>query len=156
MLEVTIRDESFTDWPALLDLIRRAFAYMAPRIDPPSSMRLLTDQSIAEKAEAETLLLARDGEKLVGCVFLRDMGEAMYMGKLAVDPAVQGSGAGRALVKRAVDYCREAGKRRIELESRIELTEVHDFFRRQGFRETGRTTHAGYTRPTAIVMTLDL
>lgn len=156
MLEVTIRDENFPDWPALLDLIRRAFAYMAPRIDPPSSMRLLTEQSIAEKAEAETLLLARDGEKLVGCVFLRDMGEAMYMGKLAVDPAVQGSGAGRALVKRAVDYCREAGKRRIELESRIELTEVHDFFRRQGFRETGRTTHAGYTRPTAIVMTLDL
>lgn len=156
MLEVTIRDESFTDWPALLDLIRRAFAYMAPRIDPPSSMRLLTEQSIAEKAEAETLLLARDGEKLVGCVFLRDMGEAMYMGKLAVDAAVQGSGAGRALVKRAVDYCREAGKRRIELESRIELTEVHDFFRRHGFRETGRTTHAGYTRPTAIVMTLDL
>lgn len=156
MLEVSLRDENFTDWPALLDLIRRAFAYMAPRIDPPSSARLLTEQSIAEKADAETLLLAHDGEKLVGCVFLRDMGEAMYMGKLAVDPAVQGSGAGRALVKRAVDYCREAGKRRIELESRIELTEVHDFFRRQGFRETGRTTHAGYTRPTAIVMTLDL
>ena len=156
MVEVTIRDASFTDWPALLDLIRRAFAYMAPRIDPPSSLRLLDEATIATKAAVETLLLARQGEILVGCVFLRDEGEAMYMGKLAVDPAVQHSGAGRALVARAVDYSREQGKTRIELESRIELSEVHDFFRRQGFRQTGTTSHKGYDHPTAIVMQIDL
>ncbi|MAL78543.1 MAG: GNAT family N-acetyltransferase [Sneathiella sp.] len=156
MVDIAIRDEKFDDWPQLLALIRHAFAYMEARIDPPSSLRLLDEQTIAEKAQAETLLLAYEEGRLIGCVFLRDLGETMYLGKLAVDPAAQQSGIGRALVDHALSHCRSRAKRRIMLESRVELSEVHDFFRRQGFRQTGTTAHTGYDRPTAIVMEIEL
>ncbi|RUY90914.1 GNAT family N-acetyltransferase, partial [Mesorhizobium sp. M7A.F.Ca.CA.003.01.2.1] len=34
----------------------------------------------------------------------------------------------------------------------IELTANHAAFARLGFRETGRTAHDGYARPTSITM----
>ncbi|TIV92899.1 MAG: GNAT family N-acetyltransferase, partial [Mesorhizobium sp.] len=47
---------------------------------------------------------------------------------------------------------RARGKDAIELQSRIELTANHAAFARLGFRETGRTAHAGYDRSTSITM----
>ncbi len=156
MITVSTCNEDFQDWPRLVAILQEAFAYMEARIDPPSSQRLLNEQTIAEKAQTETLLLAYEEARLIGCVFLRDLGETMYLGKLAVDPAAQQSGIGRALVDHALFYCRSRAKKRIMLESRVELSEVHDFFRRQGFRQTGTTAHTGYDRPTAIVMEIEL
>jgi GNAT superfamily N-acetyltransferase len=156
MIKVAVMDEGFAEWGSLLKLLFDAFAYMETRIDPPSSLHLLNEETIIQKAAEETLLLGRKGDRLVGCCFLRDMGEKMYLGKLAVDPSVQLSGIGLALVNAAIDFCRAEGKRRIELQSRVELTEVHEFFRRRGFRQTGTTAHEGYDRPTSITMQLEL
>jgi hypothetical protein len=47
---------------------------------------------------------------------------------------------------------REGGKDAIELQTRIELTANHAAFARLGFRETERTAHPGYDRPTSITM----
>ena len=41
-------DETFGDWDALLALILTSFAYMQPRIDPPSSASA-PDASIADR-----------------------------------------------------------------------------------------------------------
>ena len=43
------------DWPALLALIARAFAYMEGRIDPPSSLHRLTPQGLAASGEVWVL-----------------------------------------------------------------------------------------------------
>jgi N-acetylglutamate synthase-like GNAT family acetyltransferase len=156
MVTVTVKEEGFSDWQALLALLFEAFTYMECRIDPPSSLHLLNEETIAQKATEETLLLARDGGRLVGCCFLKNLGEKMYLGKLAVDPKAQHSGIGIAVVNSAIDLCRTRGKKLIELQSRIELVEVHDFFRRCGFRQSGTTAHEGYDRPTSITMQLEL
>jgi hypothetical protein len=50
------------------------------------------------------------------------------------------------------DLARERGKDAIELQTRIELTTNHAAFARLGFRESGRTAHEGYDRPTSITM----
>jgi len=42
--------DDFSDWSLLLDLLLAAFAGMAGRIDPPSSVLGLTPATLAEKA----------------------------------------------------------------------------------------------------------
>ncbi len=136
------------DWPAVLALIHRAFAYMEPRIDPPSSLHRLTPQGLAR--------MARDGELWVlgappmACMVLTPEPDALYLGKVAVDPPLQGRGTGRALVALAEDRARALAKPVLRLQARVELTELHAFYLRLGFTETARTAHPGYARPTSI------
>jgi GNAT superfamily N-acetyltransferase len=142
----------FQDWQNLLALIRCAFAYMDGVIEPPSSAHLLTPDLLRDKALVETIFVAFWGERLVGCVALDDRGDRLYLGKLAVEPGLQGRGIGRLLVDAAEQFARAEGKPAIELQTRVELTGNHKAFARLGFVETGRTAHAGYDRPTSITM----
>ncbi len=156
MVDIVMADEEFEDWQALLSLLQDAFAYMEARIDPPSSLRLLNTKTIIDKAREETLLLAWEGSRLVGCCFLKDMDGKIYLGKLAIDPQTQKSGVGGLLVEFAKTVTKSRNRKIIELQSRVELTEVHEFFRRHGFRQTGTNAHKGYDRPTSITMQLEL
>ncbi|RWC90607.1 MAG: GNAT family N-acetyltransferase [Mesorhizobium sp.] len=130
----------------------RAFAFMDGIIDPPSSAHLLTADALRAKALRETGFLALDGDSIVGCVFALERADGLYVGKLAVAPDRQGRGIGRRLMQAAEDLARSRGKAAIELETRIELTANHAAFARLGFRETERTAHDGYDRPTSITM----
>lgn len=141
---------AFGNWSGLLALIRRAFAYMDGRIDPPSSALALTPAALQRKAEVETVLLAWVDGRLAGCAFLADRGDHFYLGKLAVEPELQGRGVGKALMHAVEAHARAAGKPRIELQTRIELTGNQQAFTSQGYRETARTAHQGFCRPTSI------
>ncbi|MBV8651516.1 MAG: GNAT family N-acetyltransferase [Alphaproteobacteria bacterium] len=151
---ITIRcaPADFADWESVGALIREAFAYMEGRIDPPSSALRLTAQSMAEDAAKGALLLAEQGGALVGCVFVRPKGDALYIGKLAVRPGLQGQGIGKVLVTAARAEARALGIAMLELQTRIELTENHAAFARMGFVKSGETMHEGYNRPTSITM----
>ena len=140
----------FDRWPDLLDLILRSFAFMDGVIDPPSSAHRLTPASLAEKTAKEFCFVARKDGRLVGCVFAREHGDALYVGKLAVDQAEQHNGIGRRLIAAVEDLALRLRKPALELETRVELTSNRAFFWRMGFVEVGRTAHAGYDRPTSI------
>ncbi len=142
----------FADWDAVRALIQGAFAYMDGRIDPPSSARLLSRESMAADAAAGALLLAKAAGELVGCLFLRPMDDALYLGKLAVRPGLNGSGIGRALVDAARDEAVKRDLGTLELSVRIELTENHAAFAHMGFVKTAETAHPGYDRPTSLTM----
>jgi ribosomal protein S18 acetylase RimI-like enzyme len=133
------------DWPALLALISRAFASMEGRIDPPSSLHRLTPQGLAVSGEVWVM-----GQPAVACMVLKPVDGALYLGKLAVDPALQGRGLGRQMVARAEDRARELGLDRLELETRVELTENHRFYLRLGFTEVSRSAHPGFERSTSV------
>jgi GNAT superfamily N-acetyltransferase len=142
----------FGDWERVRALILAAFAYMETRIDPPSSALRLTAQSMKADADKGALLLAeRDGD-LVGCVFAQTKGDALYIGKLAVRPGLQGEGIGRKLVDAARAEARRLGLGMLELQTRVELTENHATFARMGFVKTGESAHQGFDRPTSITM----
>jgi ribosomal protein S18 acetylase RimI-like enzyme len=133
------------DWPALLALISRAFASMEGRIDPPSSLHRLTPQGLATSGEVWVM-----GQPAIACMVLKPMDGALYLGKLAVEPALQGRGLGRQMVARAEDRAREMGFDRLELETRVELVENHRFYLAFGFSEVGRSAHPGFERPTSV------
>ncbi len=143
----------FSRWDDLLELILSAFAYMNGRIDPPSSALALTAGSLRQKAEQEIAFIVRDGTALLGCVFCRpEPPDALYIGKFAVHPDVQGKGIGGLLLKAATRTARTLDLPRLRLETRIELTENHATFQRWGFTRTGEKAHPGFTRVTSIEM----
>jgi GNAT superfamily N-acetyltransferase len=146
-------DERFGDWDALLALILTSFAYMQPRIDPPSSALQLTRQSLMEKARAEKAYAAVESDGLLGCIFCRpEPPDCLYIGKLAVAPDVQGKGIGRLLLQAAEAHAAACGLPWLRLETRIELTENHRVFAKWGFVQIAEGCHPGFTRPTFVEM----
>ena len=146
----------FDRWQDLLDLVMAAFAHMDGVIDPPSSAHRLTVSSLREKCSKERVFVALEGDRLAGCVFLDDRGDHVHVGKLAVAPDLQGRGIGRRLMEAAEAQARRLGRRSLELQTRVELTTNQATFARLGFRETGRTAHAGYARATSVTLRKDL
>lgn len=130
-----------------LDVMRAAFAGMEGRIDPPSSLGRMTLESLQDAAEVAEVWVS--GDPVAGTVILTPKPKVLYVGKLAV--ADQRQGLGRALMTLAQERAVALGYQWLELESRVELVEVHAVFKALGFREVGRTTHDGYLRPTSIV-----
>lgn len=146
----------FGAWSEVLALIQRSFAYMDGVIDPPSSALRLTPEGLRQKAVDEAAFVAFADDVPVGCVFLADRGDRLYLGKLAVDPDLQGRGIGRMLLVTAERHADELGRSTIELQTRIELVDNHATFRKSGYRETGRSAHAGYDRPTTLTFMKEL
>lgn len=140
------------DWEFLLGMLHRAFAYMDGRIDPPSSLHRLTVEGLREKAHVENLVLAVQSGTIVGCMFCRTEGDLLYIGKVAVDDGQQGRGIGRRLIDHAFLMARRDWLKGLELQTRIELTQNHRFFRKAGFERVGEDSHEGFDRPTSIRM----
>jgi GNAT superfamily N-acetyltransferase len=151
-VEITQQPRDFDDWAGLLALLQRAFAYQAPRIDPPSSVETLDARGLASKAREEQLFLAFDGSQVIGCIFARVKADCVYVGKHAVLPGWQKRGVGRKLMQAAEGFAIRAGRNTLELETRIELVENHQTFAAMGFTKVAEHAHAGYDRPTFISM----
>jgi GNAT superfamily N-acetyltransferase len=145
-------DDSFHGWDRLLNLLHVAFEPQKGRIDPPSSVYELDENSLRSKALEEHVFLATDRDLLVGCVFAKDTGNAVYLGKLAVLPEMQGRGIGRLLVERVAEYAKCCGRSVLELETRIELIDNHQIFEKYGFQKVSESAHPGYDHPTSIAM----
>ncbi len=142
------------DWETVLQLVRRAFAGMDGRIDPPSSMHALTTADIADQAERGEIWVI--GRPPLACLFLTPKADALYLGKLAVDAKSRRAGHARRLVEIAEGRARALGLPALELQSRIELTENHATFQALGFVQTGTTAHPGHDRPTSLTFRRDL
>ena len=141
-----------TDDPALaecLALIRTAFAYMDGVVDPPSTVHLMTPETLAETAtRAEVWAI---GAPVVACAILTPMLPVLYLGKLAVAETERGRGHARALIDLAQARARALGLAAVELGTRVELTANQRAFAAMGFTEVAREAHPGFDRPTAIV-----
>ena len=134
-----------SDFGPVLRLIQSEFAYMEGRIDPPSSMRDLTEAALAAAPEVWAL-----GKPPIACMMLTPKENYLYLGKLAVAECHRGQGLARRMVAHAEARAAALGLAGIELQTRIELIENQKSFRSMGFIETARTAHKGYANPTSI------
>ena len=87
-------------------------------------------------------LSAREGESLIGYVGLARAGKEAEVHTLAVDPAHQGRGIGRALLRAVLDHAVGA---RVFLEVRTDNEPAIQLYRSEGFTVVG--IRRGYYRP---------
>ena len=137
--------------PDVLALIRRSFAYMEGRIDPPSSVHRLTLITMQDHCRKGGEIWVT-GTAPAACMFLTPRADCLYLGKLAVDQNHRGTGLARQMVAAAASRARDFGLPALELQTRVELVENHRAFAKLGFVKTAEGSHPGYTRVTDITM----
>ena len=121
-------------------IVVEAYRALPGHVEEPSYERELAD--VASRADSAFVAVDEDGS-VVGCVTVvmgADSAHAEFddpaaagFRMLGVDPARQGSGAGRALVAWCVDAARAAGRERIIIHSTPWMTRAHAMYARFGF-----------------------
>ncbi len=81
-----------------------------------------------------TFFVAEQDGRIVGSVYVRITGQTGYFGMLAVDPALQRSGIGRALREHAEDFCKQHGCLQMTLSTGSFRTELVPYYTRAGYR----------------------
>jgi GNAT superfamily N-acetyltransferase len=152
-----VRVATEADVPALVRLINLAyrvedFFLHGDRTQASEIRSLLTDDCFLVVDGAPS----SDGApaELAGAVYIAIDGDRGYFGMLAVNPARQGTGLGRALVTAAEDHCRRRGCRWLDL-SVVDLrTELPPFYYKLGYKEFGVSPFpepARLTRPAQLI-----
>jgi GNAT superfamily N-acetyltransferase len=130
---LSVREAGPADISALTRLINTAFAversiYDGERIDPEQCANLLATGKV---------LLAEENASLIGCIYLELRNHSGYLGLLSVTPLRQNQGIGRFLLTTGEDWFRDQGRKTTELQIINLRTELLDFYRRHGYRESG-------------------
>ena len=94
-------------------------------------------ESVRASMEKGQFLIAEDNGALAGCVYVEQRGEGAYLGLLAVDPALQRTGIGSALMNAAENHGSKMGCRFMDLRIVNLREENHVFYSRRGYVETG-------------------
>lgn len=81
------------------------------------------------------VLLAKDGDRIVGSVLVGDDGHRGWMYYLAVAEDVRGHGVGTALVHGAEDWLAQRGQTRVRLMVRAENLGVVEFYGGLGYAD---------------------
>lgn len=85
------------------------------------------------------VLLARDDDRVIGCVALEPVGGAVFeLSKMAVDPPERGRGIGRRLIAAAIERARELGAASLFLGSNARLAPAIRLYESAGFRHVPR------------------
>jgi predicted N-acetyltransferase YhbS len=141
-----IHPATLADIPALHALIERAYRGEASRAGwtheadflngPRTDIATLT-AIIADSRE--TMLVARDGDRIAACVQVSDKGDTAYLGFLAVEPTGQANGLGRTMIAAAEDHARQIGATRMEMTVVDRRATLIAYYERRGYALTGET-----------------
>jgi predicted N-acetyltransferase YhbS len=97
----------------------------------------ITQAEVEQLLPKGTFLLAEDGDKLNGCVYVELRGERSYLGLLSVDPSCQQGGLGSRLMQEAEEFCRQRGSRFMDILIVNLRKELPEFYRKRGYVHTG-------------------
>lgn len=143
MTDSRIRPAVAADVPAIQALVRAAYGKYVARIGKPPGPML--DDYAARVAAAHLHVLVADGA-LAGLVVLLPQPDHLLLDNVAVAPARQGQGIGRALLAFAEAEARRLGHAEIRLYTNEAMAENLPLYRRCGYEETHRAEQAGYRR----------
>ncbi|HEX6238126.1 MAG TPA: GNAT family N-acetyltransferase [Acidimicrobiales bacterium] len=137
-----IREVRPDEHGALGELTVDAYAGVHPADDLADYATELRD--VASRAAADVVLVAVDGDKLLGGVtYVAGPGspsaefsddDAAGIRMLAVAPGAQRRGIGEALTRACIDRARASGRAQIVLHSTDGMTAAHRLYERLGFR----------------------
>ena len=142
-----LRLATAADVPALHALVESAYRGDSARMGWTHEADLLDGQrsdaamlaALIDDA-AQSLLIAEQGDALIGCVQLSDKGDGLfYLGLLSVAPGAQAAGLGKQLLAAAEARARAAGGRTIEMTVIRQRGELIAYYQRRGYALTGET-----------------
>jgi ribosomal protein S18 acetylase RimI-like enzyme len=120
------------------DSARQGWNHEADILDDERTSREELDALIADPAV--TILTARDGANLIGCVAVTRKDAALaYLGMLCVLPTLQSGGMGRRLLDAAEDLARADGIAAMEMTVIDSRDSLIAWYERRGYRRTGET-----------------
>jgi predicted N-acetyltransferase YhbS len=139
---VEIRPARPADVEALVALVTSAYRGESSRAGWTTEADLL-DGGRTDAAEVRELLpdllVATEGDELVGCCVLSARGQNGYFGMFAVRPTLQGGGVGSALLTAAEARARQLGLRHVEMTVLSVRSELVAYYERRGYVDTGET-----------------
>ncbi len=135
---LTIRAVGPAEAPAVLEIVRAAFAARPP-VDPPADALGETVESLAAALRHGGLVASSDGRD-VGALVLDPEGSTLWLRRVGVLPEVREHGVATALVNHALAGAE--GYDDVAVLAREELPGTVAFWREHGFAETGR--HSPY------------
>jgi ribosomal protein S18 acetylase RimI-like enzyme len=130
-----LRPATATDVPRLTELAQAAYGHYVERIGGPP--RPMTDD-YADVVRSYQVTVAEQRGEIVGLIVLGVDDEGFVIENVAVDPAHQGSGVGRALLELAEADARRAGFDSIYLYTHERMTENLELYSRIGYVEYDR------------------
>jgi ribosomal protein S18 acetylase RimI-like enzyme len=151
-MAIVVRKAEAHEAATVTAVIHAAFEPYRGRLVPDSSAHAETVETVRGKmASGGAVLAERDGRMLAAVLFEPE-GDALYIGRLAVLPEARRNGLAQRLVEAVEAIARERGVARLTLGVRLSLEDNIRLFTRLGFRETGRTSHPGFTEHTSMDM----
>ncbi|MGC4110584.1 MAG: GNAT family N-acetyltransferase [Nocardioides sp.] len=141
---LSLRRATAADAPLITQIAQEAYAHYVARLGGQRPYPMDLDYG-AVVDEAETWV-AEDAGDVVGFLVLVGEDDAMLLEGVAVSPAHQGRGAGRALLSWAEERAVADGYDRISLYTNQAMVENQALYERIGYVETDRATAHGFAR----------
>jgi carbohydrate kinase (thermoresistant glucokinase family) len=139
----SIRKARAGDAPRLQAIARTAFAtYVARMGREPAPM----SANYAAAVAAGHAIVAEGDGVIVGYLIGWPEGDAYFVENVAIDPARQGEGFGRALLQHTIEQAKRLNLPALRLYTNAAMAENLALYRRMGFVETHRTAQGGFDR----------
>lgn len=129
------------DADAVRRLVHAAYGHYEPLLGR-TPMPMLTDYDVAVREHEVWVLETADGG-IAAVLELIERPDHLWIDNVAVDPAWQGKGLGRKLLRFADDECRRRGLPELGLLTNERYVANIAMYERYGYRETGREPHLG-------------
>jgi ribosomal protein S18 acetylase RimI-like enzyme len=127
-----IKDADVADVVALWERCGLTRPWNDPRVDI----------ALARRGSNATILLGREGEHITASVMVGHDGHRGWVYYVAVDPDRRGRGFGRAIMRAAEDWLRQAGMEKVQLMVRPENNKAQAFYESTGYDEQERIIYA--------------
>lgn len=140
-MTLEIRKAAEADLPAILNL------YSQPELDDGMTLSLTQAQTIFEQMQKYPnyhLYVAELDSSVVGTFALLIMENLLHLGRpsgiveaVAVDPACQGKGIGKAMMQFALEQCRQTHCYKLALSTNLKRKNAHAFYESLSFTKHG-------------------
>jgi GNAT superfamily N-acetyltransferase len=118
--------------------VHAALAHLLPQLNSRLPIPTMERLQAIIADPAVTLLLARDGQQIVGTttviVYTTPFWIKARLDEVVVDESARGKGVGAALVKASLDLARLSGVEVVELQSGVQREPAHRLYSRMGFK----------------------
>lgn len=153
--DLVIREATDADVPAIVTVLRTAFAEQAT-LAPPSGALNETVESVRGLMRAARVAIGVMDGTIVGCQFFEPKSDHCYLFRLAVLPKYRAHGIGGTLIAYAEEQARMMGLPRTQFSVRLALPRQRAYYERLGYHFVEYGTHEGFSEPTFATLAKDL